>query len=139
MDVLGNLTNVKSIKFIWNSSLHSTEITINIPDFSNSKYQVSGDWGPMYKIDIEPTHPINISYFDIISKNTDHYNLDEKSFELNSPMLAEERDVFPFYFKVLDKNKNLSFHLFTNKKSEVERIDIFRTDDNVKLYSSSVK
>lgn len=135
MEKIHNYTKRQEVCFVWEAPLHSTAITIKIPDFSNFEYSVWGDWGPMYTIAVNPMDPISISYSDLKSKNNESYKLEEKNFELYSPMIAKEREEHPFFFRIQDRSKGFAYQLFLNKNSEVVRAEIFKSEDNSLLHS----
>lgn len=138
MDKIEKYTAGQEVSFIWEAPLHNTAITIKIPGFSSSEYSMWGDWGPMYTIKVDPKKPIAVSYKDLKNDNDEKYFLEETSFELNSPMLANEREKLPFFFKIQDRSKGFIYQLFVNKKSEVVRAEILRSEDNTKLFSGAV-
>ncbi len=128
----------KDLKFLWEGPFHKTEIEVKIPDLSHNKFNVGGDWGPMYTIDLEAESPLKIKYLDTKTNEVDQYALEQRNIKLNSPMLASEREQFPFYFKFSDERKGLDFQLYLDIDSKVSKVEVLRSCDAVKLFDKSL-
>ena len=138
MQKVEKYANEKKVKFVWDSPLKSMEISITIPGFFDCEYNVWGDWGSMYTIKVDPKKPINISYLDLKSNKKEEHILKDSSFEFNSPILAEEREKLPFFYKIKDLEMGFIFELYVNKDAEVVKAEVFKCEDRKKLFSVPV-
>jgi hypothetical protein len=126
----------RDVVFDWKSPVHDTLIKLLIPDLSDCAYSVWGDWGPMYRIDVNAIEPFKIEYRDKNSDSVVNQCLEIKNVELNSPMLHEERKIHPLFFIIPDEKKGFIYHLFFNIVGKVDQVKIIRLEDKVELYKS---
>lgn len=135
---ISEFKTAKDLKFLWEGPFHKTQIEVCIPDLSQNKFNVGGDWGPMYTIDIDAASPLKIKYLDIKTNELDQYALEQRSISLNSPLLAQERELYPFYFKFSDEHKGLDFQLYLDADSKLSKVEVLRSSDAVKLFDQSL-
>lgn len=117
-----------TVSFVVKRNTESFLVTLEIPDLTKNKYSMWSDWGPMYKIYMDPKTPIQVNYVDKTQKKTETCQLDIGTCELNSPMLGTEREKSPFVMVVPDPSKLMVFHLFMDQNGHV--IQVKTTDLN---------
>lgn len=127
-----NISKISESKFCfkWNDPLRKTNVEIRLPNLQSLKKSVWGDWGPMYTFELKSDRPITISY-DNRSKK-----LDQKSLLIESPMIADEREQFPFYILVEDNDYGFHHYLYLDRKFDLGKVVIKRVADRIKLFES---
>ena len=136
--VVSDFMNSKNLKFVWDAPLHKTEVQIMIPEFHENKFEITGDWGPMYHISVNPENPLQVGYKDLKSGIEDNYTLEQRSFKMESPMVYKVRKDFPFMIQIKDEGKGFDFHLYMNTSADLGKIEVFRSSDSVKLFDSTI-
>ncbi len=121
---LVGLLGEKTVKFCLNSLFDKTEVEIKIPDLSQNRYSVWGDWGPMYTLQLNPKSPIRITFH--LKDRSEEYGLDCKTVQLNSPMLVDERKEFPLCFEIEDSAKDLKYHVFLDSSGTPKKVRVFQ-------------
>ena len=91
----------------------SETLVIKIPELDGTSVTSWGDWGPMYRFQLSPTHPIQIE------KGGVQWSLDQPFLEVESPILAQQRQETPFVINVLDPSTESSFHISLDKDFQV--------------------
>jgi hypothetical protein len=128
-NILENLSG-KEYQFKWQDNFHQTDVKIKLPNLLNKKFSMYGDWGPMFSIEIEPTDQLAVSY------NGESYNLEQKVLKIESPMVAEERKIYPLFIVVTDDIKGMCFRVFLKKDLSFGKVEVKRIEDDVKLYQA---
>lgn len=121
----------KNFKFTWNDPMHTTEVEISVPNVSALKHSVWADWGPMYTFELTEFESVRIKYNDSVFDST------QKKLRIESPMLAAERECYPFFLIVEDSVKNLNFHLYLDTDYDLGKVEVIRGKDRVKLFKIS--
>ncbi len=128
MELNINKISRQKFRFVWDDPMHSTEVEIFVPDLTKLRYSVSGDWGPHYTFKLNEFESIAIKY------NGNSFDSTQKWLYINSPMMADEREAYPFLLKIEDSAKHLVFHLYINSDHEFGKVDVIRSQDGTKLY-----
>lgn len=121
----------KTFKFSMSDLVNSTDVEVTTPNLENLKFTVWGDWGPMYTFDLTSEEQVEIKY------NGDSFFSSQKKLSVDSPMLAKERDEFPFVITVEDDIKELKFKLYIDKKNEFSKVEVSEIVSGTKLYRMS--
>lgn len=120
----------QSFKFKWDDPMHSTVVEVSIPDLSKLEHSVWGDWGPMYTFQLNEFEGISIKY------NENLFDSIQKQLRVDSPMLAAEREVYPYFLIVEDSKRHLNFHIYINTDYELGKVQVIRSSDYIKLFES---
>ncbi len=120
----------RKFTYKWDETLHSTNVEIQLPNLQKLKNSVWGDWGPMYTFELIDEEPITISY------NGKDRKLDQKLLLIESPMIADEREKYPYYILVEDGEFGFNHYLYLDRKFELTKVVIKRLPDHVTLFET---
>lgn len=92
-------------------------VKVKLPKSFHSLDLLGGDWGPAYRIHLKPTDQIKVSYH--AKHQTDEIDVPNEIREiyLNSPMLSQDRDKTPLYFRLHLEHLGIVLHF--NMKSDL--------------------
>lgn len=113
-----NKISDRKIQFEWEGPFEKKKVQVFLPKMESLKYDMWGDWGPMYEFKLNPQELIKISY------NLEYYSLEQRSLTIESPMEASVRKKFPFYLVVNDPKRGRAFKLFLDKSYELAKIEV---------------
>lgn len=133
-----NFINGKNVVINWTAPLYQVEVTIIIPKLAENKYQVFGDWGLNYNVDINPEQPIKLTYKNMKTGDSEEICLDQNKIKISSPILNEIRKDYPYFYTVIDDKKDFRFELYADNTGDIKKVDIFRLEDEVMLYTQSI-
>ena len=88
-----------------------------MPNLSDQKPIVTGDWGPTYTFNVSPLSPIKIVYH-MGAKELKTTILEKKKIQITSPMDVEVRKKFPFQYSFEDEQNNISFNFYLSNSFE---------------------
>jgi hypothetical protein len=131
-------TNGKNVVFNWKAPLHEVEVTIEIPKLDKNNYKVFGDWGLNYDVSLNAENPIIVRYKDLKTGQCELATLDQNHLNISSPIISEIREVYPYFYSVLDEKRDFRFDLYADDTGEVKKVDIFRIEDDVKLFTQKL-
>jgi hypothetical protein len=123
IDLLSN----KKFKFKWESPVNNTMVEVTLPNLSKLKYTVWGDWGPVYNFKLTPTEVIKIKYDKKVVRSK------QKTLTIESPILSEERQKYPFYFIVEDSRSKFNYHIFLDRYYRLKKVRIISIRDKVNI------
>jgi hypothetical protein len=126
IDKLANST----FQFSLQDPFHSTDVLVQLPDLTKVRYTVWGDWGPMYTFHLDPNDQVLISY------NSQSRRLDQNILLVESPVVAKEREQYPFYVLVEDKKLQLKIFLYLNPNLKLGKVVVQRMTDRAVLYEA---
>ncbi len=112
----------KVVNFKWVSKDRSFMVRLEFPDMTENDFSQWSDWGMMYQVSVDPNQLIKISYQSLISPDVTSEPLDQNLVYLNSPASAKERNQFPYYLKVNDPHRDVTFELFMDGNGIVCKI-----------------
>ncbi len=130
METSLNLSS-KTYSFEWSDPVHKTKVEAEIPDLEKLGYSAWADWGPMYAFQVKPNNPLKMSY------NGDEYELRQQQLRIESPMLASERERYPFYLLIEDDHKGLDLYLYLNSSHDLGKVRVVRREDGIKLFEKA--
>lgn len=89
--------NLKSLsnriyRFKWKDPMHSTLVEVKLPDLTQLKYSLWGDWGPMYTFSLIENEKLILKY------NGEPVQVSQDKLNVDSPAYATDRDLYPFFF-----------------------------------------
>jgi|GEM_PF-4423776 len=90
---------------------------VKLPNLSDQKPIVTGDWGPTYTFNVSPLSPIKIVYH-MGAKELKTTILEKKKIQITSPMDVEVRKKFPFQYSFEDEQNNISFNFYLSNSFE---------------------
>ena len=106
-----------------------TKIEIVLPDLRNLKFEKWGDWGEMYEFELKATDPINVTY------NGKSKTLEQSHLRVESPIVADERNKFPFYFVIEDSENEISFFLYLDSSYNLKKVRTEKESPSPHKYS----
>jgi hypothetical protein len=112
------------ISFEDSGPLGDTKITIETPSLTDAPAKVYGDWGPNCVFNIDPKDPLKVYY-----TQNDHKELsviELNTIEFKSPMLGEQRSIFPFYLEFSDTKTNYKFKVYYDHNGQARQVEFDR-------------
>lgn len=120
-----------SFSYRWEEVLHKTDVCIQLPNLKVLESSVWGDWGLMYNFRLKPDQPILITY------NEQSRALKQSSLQIESPMLADEREKFPYYILIEDKEYGFNHYLYLDRNFKLAKVTIKRIEDRIQIYEAT--
>ncbi len=101
---------------------------IQLPELRSAPRQVWGDWGPMYTVTVPEDRAITLC-ISTRTGETLRETVAARQIQIESPMLADERELTPLVMKLPLNRSGLSLHLFYDaeglpKRAEIERLAV---------------
>ena len=118
MEIIKHEFSNRSLSFYWQDPLHETKVDIQLPNIEELPFEFGGDWGPMYTFKLKNSDPIRITY-----NEKESYATGQSELPIESPALAKERNVYPFYVSVSDSQKGLNYKLYVDQKCQLKKIE----------------
>ena len=112
----------QEIRFTCSTLADDMEVTLKLPDLSEFRYSVWGDWGPMYTVHVGSQAELQFTYRYLGGGPTSTRMVKPEVIEFNSPMLADERNQYPLYLGLADQAKGIKFHFYFNPNGKVGRV-----------------
>ena len=114
--------------FVWSDPMHTTSVQVTLPNLAQLECSVWGDWGKMYEFRLTEVEFVTIKY------NFEETNYSQRILQIESPMAAKEREMFPFFLTIEDREKGLRFQIYLRKDYEMGKVEVLRREDRVKLF-----
>lgn len=109
----------RSFKVMWKKAGDQTEeVTVEIPDLSDSKLSVWGDWGPMCKLNLVEGLSVNLVY------KKKARCLKQSCIEFLSPLCAKKRSRTPLYCSIKDPDSNHTLNLYFDSFAKLAEAEI---------------
>lgn len=103
---------------------HLKTMTISWPDLSQFPVDVSGDWGPNYKIHTRGMAGITFVVEDTLTKTLQERVSRPDTLEIQSPILAQQREQNPLCMKLVDPNTSIEVCCYFSKEGTVGAVDV---------------
>ena len=106
------LSNTRKFTFQYKNLTDTVDVAIQVPDLSENDCELSGEWGPHYKVALKKNQMVRIGYR--TGKKADYnWNMLFPSYLLiESPILHSVRKKTPYVYTVHDEVNNLRFELY---------------------------
>lgn len=91
---------------------------VTLPKLEGLPYSVGGDWGPNFLFKLKASDPVRIRY------DTRSYILEASTLMVESPMLFEIRDQWPFCLLIWDPVQDARFGIYVDRNGALGRVEI---------------
>lgn len=112
MHELSAFLSSKQIRSTFEVEGRNFEIELETPDLSHCEHSVWSDWGAMYTFDLEPADSARATYRCAATGSESVCELRLATIELNSPMSFATRQKYPFFLKLMDRERGLAFSAY---------------------------
>ena len=136
--LFNKVRRAQEIRFTYPTLADDMEVTLKVPDLSDFKYSVGGDWGPMYSVHVSKEAAIQFTYRYLGGGPASTRSLKPDVIGFNSPMLADERDQYPLYLELDDQDKGIKFHFYFDPNGQVACAKGCRLPSGQHLFESNV-
>jgi len=107
----------KRIPCLWQGPFGLEKMTVVLPELTERKYSMGGDWGTEVRFQLEPKDNIEVIYHHANEELTSNIEMRELIFK--SPMHADLRDKYPLVLALDDKNSKFKLELYFNEIGHV--------------------
>ena len=110
------LAGPKTFEFEYQNLFDTIKVQIRIPDVEANECELSGEWGPHYKVLLNRSQMIRIGYKSPKQHDYSSYMLFPSYLQIESPILHADRMKTPFVYVINDDVNNLRFEIFLDSK-----------------------
>ena len=113
------LSGAQKFEFDYKNLFDNVSVRIYLPDLSENECELSGDWGPHYKVALKKEQMIRVGYKAPKSNDYQWFMLCPSHLVIESPMLHVVRKETPYQLLVHDEVNNLRFEIFLDKEGRI--------------------
>ncbi len=113
------LAGPKNFEFEYQNLFDTIKVQIRIPDVENNECELSGEWGPHYKVQLNSSQMIRVAYKSSKQHDFSSFMLFPSCLHIESPILHEERKKNPFVYVINDDVNNLRFEICLNRNGYI--------------------
>ena len=131
------LAHARRFTFDYSNLTEKVEVAIQLPDMTENDCELSGEWGPHYKVAMQKNQMIRVGYKSGNMSDYSWYMLFPEHLVIESPILHSVRKETPYMVLVHDEVNNLRFEIFLDARGCIRNANTTVLGGFAKLRMSS--